>query len=788
MSKTPTMSDSNGNDNQAGILDTQPPCFTNGEVLEFARDLYGLGGTISQLDSERDQNFRIDTPNGDQFVIKIANSATDPAILMIQVEALAHIAMVDPELPVPRVLYSRNKSALERIRDDDGRSHIVQILTYMPGCYPPEGTASQALFRPLGASMARLALALRGFYHPAADYELLWDLKQAATLRGYLRHVPDPDHRQLAGYFLDRFESVVLPEIPKLRSQIIHNDFAPNNLVVAEDDTGEIVGILDFGDMIHTPLVMDLAPPIAYMFRGGDDTLEIAEDIIAAYHEILPLEPLELSLMYDLIATRLTMLNVIASWRVNLFPENQEYIAGYVEGVWEKLAAWRTLDPAEVTRRFFRACGFWESEDLVPSTRVPKETRSAQLERRARLLGPTAYLFYESPLHIVRGEGVWLYDDEGNRYLDVYNNVPQVGHCHPHVVKAISQQSRMLNTSTRYLHGLILELAERITSRLPEPLSVCTFVCTGTEANELAWRMAKLVSGNDGALITEYTYHGNSDAIIGFSSEEVPLEKLPTHVATLYAPLSNTTFREPDSGLREAIKTLGERDHQPAMLIFDSGFTSDGIYTSPGGYLRTLFAETHGAGGLCVSDEVQAGFGRLGKHFWGFEFDEVVPDIVTMGKPMGNGHPLAAIVTRPEIAEALAADTGYFNTFGGNPVSCAAGLAVLDVIEVEGLQDNALVMGNYLRERLLRLRKDYPVLGEPHGAGLLLGVDVINADGSPDSDLSRRVMNHMRQNGVLIGTTGPNGNVLKIRPPIVFNQEHAELLLASLANALEKCV
>jgi 4-aminobutyrate aminotransferase-like enzyme len=482
------------------------------------------------------------------------------------------------------------------------------------------------------------------------------------------------------------------------------------------------------------------------------------------------------------------MLNVIASWRVNLFPENQEYIAGYVEGVWEKLAAWRTLDPDEVTRRFFRACGFWESEDLAPSTRVPKETRSAQLERRARLLGPTAYLFYENPLYIVRGEGVWLYDDVGDRYLDVYNNVPQVGHCHPHVVKAISQQSRMLNTSTRYLHGLILELAERITSRLPEPLSVCIFVCTGTEANELAWRMAKLVSGNDGALITEYTYHGNSDAIIGFSSEEVPREKLPTHVATLYAPLSNTSFREPDSGLREAIKTLIERDHQPAMLILDSGFTSDGIFTSPGGYLSTLFDETRRAGGLCVSDEVQAGFGRLGQHFWGFEFDDVVPDIVTMGKPMGNGHPLAAVVTRPEIAEALAAETGYFNTFGGNPVSCAAGLAVLDVIEVEGLQNNALVMGKTLRERLLGLRKNYPVLGEPHGAGLLLGVDVLNDDGSPDSDLARRVMNHMRQNRVLIGTTGPNTNILKIRPPIVFNQEHAELLLASLANALEKCV
>jgi 4-aminobutyrate aminotransferase-like enzyme/Ser/Thr protein kinase RdoA (MazF antagonist) len=788
MSKRPSVSDTHGNHNQAAILSTQPPRFSSGEVLEFTRNLYGLDGTVSQLDSERDQNFRIDTPSGDQYVIKIANSAMDPAILMMQVEALAHIAVVDPDLPVPRVHYSRNESALERIQADDGQSHVVHVLTYIPGHYPPEGSANHALFRSLGACLARLVLALRGFSHPAANYELLWDLKQATQLRDYLRHVPDPDHRQLAGYFLDRFERVVLPEILKLRSQIIHNDFAPNNLVVAEDDPGVIVGILDFGDMIHSPLVMDLATPIAYMFRGQDDPREIGAEVVSAYHEVLPLEPLELSLMYDLIATRLTMMNVIASWRVNLFPENYEYIAGYVDHVWDDLAVWRTLDPAEITRQYFRACGLWESEDLVPTMEVSKETRSAQLERRARLLGPYAYLFYETPLHIVRGEGVWLYDDEGDRYLDVYNNVPHVGHCHPHVVKAISQQTRKLNISTRYLHGLILELAERLTKQLPEPLSVCTFVCSGTEANELAWRMAKLVTGNDGALITRYSYHGNSDAVVGFSSEEIPHEKLPVHVATLYAPQSNTTFREPDSGLGEAIKILNERDHRPAMLILDSGFTSDGIYMPPSGYLRTLYDETRRAGGLCVSDEVQAGFGRLGQYFWGFEFDDVVPDIVTMGKPMGNGHPIAAVVTRPEIAEALAADTGYFNTFGGNPVSCAAGLAVLDVIEVEGLQQNTLVVGNYLRERLSELREDYPVLGEPHGAGLLVGVDVLNSDGSPDSDLARRVMNHMRQNGVLIGTTGPNANVLKIRPPIVFNQEHAELLLAALTSALKECV
>ena len=222
------------------------------------------------------------------------------------------------------------------------------------------------------------------------------------------------------------------------------------------------------------------------------------------------------------------------------------------------------------------------------------------------------------------------------------------------------------------------------------------------------------------------------------------------------------------------------------MLILDTSFASDGVYTSPKGYLNTLFARTHAAGGLYVADEVQGGFGRLGQHFWGFQFDDAIPDIVTLGKPMGNGHPLAAVVTRPEIAETLANESGYFNTFGGNPVSCAAGLAVLEVIEKEALQHNALKVGQYLKERLATLQRDYPVIGGLHGSGLLLGIDIIKPDGTPDPELAARITNHMREKGVLIGTTGQNYATLKVRPPVVFQKEHAEILLAAMTKALDE--
>jgi len=226
--------------------------------------------------------------------------------------------------------------------------------------------------------------------------------------------------------------------------------------------------------------------------------------------------------------------------------------------------------------------------------------------------------------------------------------------------------------------------------------------------------------------------------------------------------------------------------HQPAMCLLDTSFVSDGIFTSPNGYLKAAFDETRAAGGLCIADEVQGGFGRFGTHFWGFEFDEVIPDIVTMGKPMGNGHPIAAVVTTAEIAEALARDRGYFNTFGGNPVSCAAGLAVLDVIEKEGLQENALRVGAYLKKGFEELGEDYPVLGGIHGSGLLLGVDIITAEGKPDGDRADQIMNHLRENRVLIGVTGPDENVLKIRPPLVFEETHADILLEALKAALEE--
>ena len=354
-------------------------------------------------------------------------------------------------------------------------------------------------------------------------------------------------------------------------------------------------------------------------------------------------------------------------------------------------------------------------------------------ERRARLLGPGYRLFYERPLHLVRGEGVWLYDAQGRAYLDVYNNVPHVGHCHPHVTEALARQAHKLNTHTRYLHETVLDYAERLTSKLPGKLNTCMFACTGSEANELAVRIARTYTGGEGFIVTDFAYHGNTNTVIELSPSHEYVERRAS-VKTVPAPdgyRGQYRAGESDLGKKyaahvdDALNELNKQGIRPAAFIVDTIFSSDGIFTETSDYLRIAVDKVRSAGGLFIADEVQAGFGRTGEQMWGFERHGVVPDMVTMGKPMGNGHPLSAVITTSEMVAKFAERGRYFNTFGGNPVSCAAGLAVLDVLEGEKLQDNARQVGAYLKRRLEAQRSKHEIIGDVRGQGLYIGVELV---------------------------------------------------------------
>ncbi|WP_152221345.1 aspartate aminotransferase family protein [Pseudomonas sp. SCB32] len=413
------------------------------------------------------------------------------------------------------------------------------------------------------------------------------------------------------------------------------------------------------------------------------------------------------------------------------------------------------------------------------------------IERRERLLGPAYRLFYERPLHTVRGEGVWLYDKQGNRYLDAYNNVASIGHCHPRVVQAIASQAAVLNTHTRYLQEGILDYAEDLLSTFPAGLEQVMFTCTGSEANDLALRIARHYTGGTGVIITRFAYHGVTGDISELSPALGSGITLPAHARTVRAPdayrlgAQNVAQTLADD-VRAAIADLRAHGIKPAALLLDGIFASDGVLPDPTGFLAEAVKVARDEGLLYIADEVQSGFARTGATMWGFQRHGVQPDLVTLGKPMGNGQPIAGVVARADILESFGRNVRYFNTFGGNPVSCAAAQAVLDVIRDERLQERSQRIGDFMLEGIRKLADRHELIGDVRGAGLFLGVELVTDRGAktPAASQTRRVVNAMRERGVLISAAGPMENILKIRPLLAFEQEHAELFIDCLDKAL----
>jgi len=397
------------------------------------------------------------------------------------------------------------------------------------------------------------------------------------------------------------------------------------------------------------------------------------------------------------------------------------------------------------------------------------------IQARDRLLGRNLSMAYDKPLNIVRGSMQYLYDDEGRRYLDAYNNVAHVGHCHPKVVAAGQKQMELLNTNTRYLSELILEYAEKLTATLPEPLSVCFFVNSGSEANELALRLARAYTKARDLIVLEHAYHGNTTTLIDISpyKHDGPGgEGAPAWVHKSPLPKSQ-------DDAEHAVDLARKLRSKLCGFIAESMPSVAGQIVFPDGYLARVYEGVREAGGVCIADEVQTGYGRIGTHFWAFEKYGVVPDIVVLGKPIGNGHPIGAVITTRAIADSFANGMEFFSTFGGNNVSCAIGLKVLEVVQEEKLQAHALVVGDRLLSGLRELQQRHEIIADVRGSGLFIGVELVR-DYEPAVVEAARVVNQMRERGILIGTDGPHHNVLKIRPPMPFSQANADELIAAL--------
>jgi 4-aminobutyrate aminotransferase-like enzyme/Ser/Thr protein kinase RdoA (MazF antagonist) len=734
---------------------TEPaPDFSTESLHAALREHWQLADPpLKPLDSERDRNVLVDG----RFVLKISNPAERADVVDMEVRALEHVRAADPALPVPAPV-----GAVARLTDDSGRGCLARLITLLPGS-PLEGRAvDDRTATRVGTIAARVSVALQGFFHPAAGRELLWDVRRMPAV--------------VAASGLGRFDELVARVTPALAatatlpSGVQHADVTLTNVLA---EAGAVTGVIDFGDMHHTAAVADLAATLTSVLRRAGDVWGATEAVLRGYQRHRELSAAEVAVLGELVIARLLTTLAVSATRREAHSDNERYITQYddtSERVLELLAGHR---PDELGDRLARLAG---TRDLAGSMPV----RDLPARRAAAMGGGLAPLFYRRPLELVRGEGTRLYARDGTRYLDAYNNVAVIGHAHPAVTRAIGRQLAELNTHSRYLHGGIVGLAERILATMPPELDTCLFTTSGTEANELAWRLATEYTGGDAAIIAEHAYHGSSKWMADLSSNEWPPRYRPKRVGTFAAP------RGPGMTRTVAAQRVSSPRLRPALVLADSQFTSEGILDVPGEFLAGLVDGAHAAGSLYMADEVQSGYGRSGPQLWRFALAGITPDLVTLGKPMGAGYPIGALVTRREIADVLASRYEYFSTFAATPAAAAAGHAVLVVLELTGLPARAVRTGEHLRRGLRELAAGSPVLGSVRGTGLLAGVDVLPLGDATSREVARSLLEGLVGRGVLAGLTGPGSDVLKVRPPLVWEPRHADEFVERLGEALPR--
>ncbi len=765
------------------------PRLSHDEAVRIAAEFYGLAASAAPLPSERDQNFLLRDSRGEQFVLKIANSEESLEFLEMQNSMIRFLADAPVDLTFPRIAASKSGKDIVTANSSGGQPHYVRLLTWIDGVsLASVRPHNRKLLRSLGHALGQMDTALAGFEHPAAHRPFYWDIRRASAAREHLGLLPD-SRRALVEKFLDQWEAI---DWSRLRSSIIHNDANDYNVLVGSSGASgqRAVAILDYGDVVHTATVCELAVALAYVMLDKPDPIGAAAQVVSAYHEIYPLDDYEVDSLYALVAARLCCSVCYAAYQAREIPKN-DYLLISNASAWallEKLSAM----PPDWPRKMFRfACGMPVVQDAFACSRAGREQL---LESRKQLVGPSLSISYNSPLHIVCGSRQYLYDADGRRYLDCVNNVAHVGHSHPRVVRAAADQMELLNTNTRYLHELMVEYAERLTATLPDPLRVVYLVCSGSEANELALRLARAHTGREDVIVEDAAYHGNTTALIEISPYKFDgpggRGRAPYVHKVSMPDVYRGTYRGPDAGSRYAhhVAEAAWLSRGLAAFFCESAISCGGQIVLPPGYLREAYAAVREAGGVCVADEVQTGFGRAGEHFWAFESQGVVPDIVTLGKPIGNGHPVGAVVTTREIAKSFANGMEYFNTFGGNPVSCAVGLAVLDVIRDEELQENAREVGAYFVESLRMLGDRHLMIGDVRGLGLFVGVELVRDRQTlePADSEASAIIERMKTRGVLLSTDGPFHNVLKIKPPIVFSKADADVVVSELDAVLSE--
>ncbi|MEO6682983.1 MAG: aminotransferase class III-fold pyridoxal phosphate-dependent enzyme [Ginsengibacter sp.] len=763
--------------------------FTKEFIQAFVTENYNLQVEVSSLNGYDEQNFLLKSNTGKKYILKIATDDHGEDLLNAQVEMLQYLSGKFSAGSFPQVLSNVNNHPITSI-EREGNSFHLRILTFLEGSFWAEQNAyPQELYLGLGQFLGEMDAALKGFSQIALHRLYEWDISTAAQAGKKLDFIKNDENRRIASYFLLQFEMEVLPQIPFLRHAYIHNDANDYNVLIRD---GKVAGLIDFGDVIYSALVNNLAIACTYAMLHTKDPLQAAANIVRGYHEKYPLTEKEMELLYYCIAARLCISVTQSAWNASLSSDNEHHFLTE-KPAWILLYQLIEINPIKAEDSFRKACGF--------SSKIKEEdTYQTLLKDRSVHIGKNLSISYSRPLKIVKGALQYLYDDKGNTFVDCVNNVSHVGHCHPTVVRAMQKQIATLNTNTRYLSDHLVDYAKALTATLPKKLSVCYFTNSGSEANDLAIRIARHFTKQKDVVVLDHAYHGTSTLALELSPYKFDgkggFEQKPYIHKAVSPDLYRGEFQyqDKDAGkkyaqdVKRVLENMKEQGTGVAAFICETLLGVGGQIPLPKNYLKQVYAYVREAGGLCIADEVQVGFGRVGEKFWGFELQDVEPDIVVLGKPIGNGHPLAAVIVTEEIADHFNNGMEYFNTFGGNPVSMVTGLSVLDVIQDEKLQEHALETGNYLMDLLKNLSEKCSLIGDVRGHGLFVGAEFVKdrISKEPAVEEINRVIEKMKEKGFLLSTDGPLNNVLKIKPPLVFNKKNAEEMVRALGVVLDE--
>lgn len=748
-------------------------------MLNFLHRKWNLSQPlIKQIEGYNNSNYKVED-NAERYILKVYPSEkqiTDWA------EAENNLLLWLGEKAVNRFPLPQKTATDETFATDTKNKKVYRLLSWLEGDFFSDVLHTPELFRSFGQFLAEMDTLLQNYHDYVIEArQSEWDLQHFVPVASEKTHgIPNPSDRKLVEYFLLQYRENVLPELHKLRKSIIHGDANDRNVLV---QNGAVSGMIDFGDMCYSQRINELAIGITYAVMKKENPVEWAGYVISGYHKILPLEETEIERLYWLIAARLCM-SVCHSASEKLRQPENKYITISEKPAWELLRKWVTINPVFVVSHFRKAAGF-----KVPAIKIPEEI----LQERFKTVNPIFSVSYKKPIYMERAAFQYMFDKYGNSYLDAYNNIPHVGHSHPRVVEAGQKQMARLNTNTRYLYDELNRYTAHLLHYFPQPLSKVFLVNSGSAATDLAIRLARNFTARKKIAVVEHGYHGNTQTGIEIShykfrgkggagtSENVVCLPIPD--------LYRGEFRFEDAGIsyaKQAIQQIQNEREKPAAFIAEPIVGCGGQVPLAKGYLKEIYAEIRKLGGVCISDEVQTGFGQLGHFFWGFEMHEVIPDIVILGKPMGNGHPMGAVVCTDEIAEAFNNGMEFFSSFGGNPVSCAIGDAVLNVLEEEKLQQNAKTVGDYYLQELARLQQKFECVGDVRGSGLFIGFEFVKNRTTlePGTELAQKVKNQLREKLILVSTDGPFDNVVKSKPPLCFSKENVDEVIEQLNEIL----